>query len=461
MAIPFGGYTGVNADRVECCGDDANEFTSVGSCIASTSSAVICCNSSNQYNLDGSCVPYPLCPDVMRTAPVWIEYPDASWSELAVVEAGLSNGYCCNSTPGGDNLVNRPLCLEGVAKGCYLEFGAVATNNPLARTYCSTEDECVLENIVPPDSPFSLCENTDSCTEETTRLDYDYLSSSLFCDDYYTPITDSVGCYKRYDGFSDVSDCTAVDVKTCHGSGCKVLCQESDGAISTCLEVCDHYSCHTETTYRGPESCTTSSDEICTTRTFVDVSSVDVGSCSPASFCNEFGCWANGCSPCTGAGCPSCSIPDVYTIDIVCEDSSYCNSYITPVGCVSNVTPQGLPLLIEKSDGEFLQCSPQSSVHEGDIWCPEGFLYEPLESRCVRDLEVCDFGMTGNLKHGCNNIINNADDFWGRYNSGCISAETTEALTLNAYDKSCCLNSVLNSYELYVDGKIDEFVKVY
>ncbi|MCF7799210.1 hypothetical protein K9M74_04885 [Candidatus Woesearchaeota archaeon] len=459
-ATPFGGYTAYGVSgyglRAECCGDDASEFLSVGACYASNDQSTICCAAANQYNLDGVCVPYSSCPDVMKGAPVWVEHPGASWAELAAMESSLPNGYCCNGTAvGGDNYGTHPLCVTSMQPGCYIDIESVATNDPLARTDCVVNNKCVLENSVPPDSPFFLCEDSKNCTEAKSRLEYRSVTNSLVCDTY-TTTTETVSCYPEYDGSSDTSECTAVDVTTCTGSGtCRVICeQNATGGVTSCVEVCDDYSCSTETTYRGPGDCTSLTSEICTTREQVDVSSVT--DCEVASACNEFGCWPSDCSPCTATGCPACST-SFYKKSVVCDDLSACVSYTSPVGCINDITPQGRNLTVAKSDGEFVQCAPNNNVFEGDYWCPaDGFEYEHASSRCELQQEVCD---STALNYGCDVLTASPTDVWNRYNAQCVG---NTVAPVGTYDTACCLLTSLNGYELYWEEEDSlDSVKIY
>jgi hypothetical protein len=472
-ATPFGGFTtdgvGSQANRTECCGDDAGEYLSVGACLASFDQSTLCCNASGLFNLDGVCVLESSCPDVMRTAPVWVEFPDASQADLDLVESTLDDGYCCNGL--SDDPVTKPLCVSGDIEGCYVALGAVELNDPLGRTFCAGDAMCVLEGTVPDDSPFSLCESSMTCSQVSSRLEYAHLTDSVLCSDYdgaSNIVETTLGCYPVYDESTVNPLCEAVPVTTCSGSDCQVLCQEVAGVKVSCAEVCETYTCETTMTYRGPASCTTSSEEVCVTRREV-VDFASLGSCDVASSCNEFGCWATGCSSCTSAGCFPCDISRVSVLSTSCSSETVCGDYASGlIACHTNSTPQGFDLVVEMSDGGFLQCKPDTDGHDplsaqGNVWCPPdaeldiGFGIV----RCKQKTDVCDSGLVGSLTVGCDNFLTPESDFWSRYNAGCVFNETAQANSLQTYDGGCCLTSVLNDFQLYTKGQDEDFVKVY
>ncbi len=465
LEIPFGGYTSASL-RPECCGDDANEFLSVGACLASSLTNMICCNASGMYNLDGHCVKHEDCPDIMRTAPVWVEYPHKTQAELDAVEASLgSQGYCCNGQT--DDSATKPLCIDPGISGCYVNLQPVNINSPPKRTMCASDDQCVLEESVSPDSPFSVCEKSTLCSASVHKLDYKYLAGSVLCDGSYTKDSQTVGCYPEYDGVTDTTNCTSVPMTICTGSNCHAICHEDNGVLSSCSEECESYSCHTVTTLRGPD-CTASSNMVCASRVSVDTSSIDPQTCHPASHCNEFGCWADSCSPCTSSGCPACTALPVYTKDVSCSDFFACTPFVNVangISCLNRNSSQKFPLVINESGGNgIIQCSSHDPSTEGDLWCTpssEYYIAPGGEIRCKRETSVCDSGPVTNLLIGCDAFTTPANDSWGRYNTGCVFNDSAIATTLQTYDGACCLTSVLNNFQLYTKSNREDFVRVY
>jgi len=217
----------------------------------------------------------------------------------------------------------------------------------------------------------------------------------------------------------------------------------------------------------------------------------------PFTVCNEFGCapidYCGG-NPPNGSisyidGCAI--IPKLFAHDVVCGEENFCAAHSCTVGQFDNsvdnlvclrpftnasdvVTSNQLGGDINFSKlaigvGGELQCSPEFTVgFKGQPFCPDGFVYEDLNSRCERPItENCDYGYVGNLATGCDNLLQEDADQGTLYTSGCFKDEfgvvVTEPNVLNA--QACCLDySIISGsdiYEIYTIDSFEQYVRVY
>lgn len=86
------------------------------------------------------------------------------------------------------------------------------------------------------------------------------------------------------------------------------------------------------------------------------------------------------------------------------------------------------------------------------FWCPKGLIFDKDtydltgEQYCIPPEATCDAGYEP-LEKGCDNILNrDSENYWELYNNECVLDRDGDD---NIYEESCCLDSILNGYELY------------
>jgi len=322
LGEPIPGIGEFSDNYEECCGDDSYEKIITTQCNASREQGPRCCTNETAYNLlDGACTEEGKCPDIMRGAPVWVAESNltniANWNALL-----LGDGYCCTGVPG----THGPLC--GLDVGCYLdtnslpfaeEIGQYPPLGPEFKQWCSTNQThdpyCVAQAC---DDTLELCEESEVCNETRTRVTH--TGNVVYCPPgSYTKTEESnyaTACYpKLWAGCDaiDYKDCEEVLETNCKPTGnCEVRCQQYvNGTIYSCQEICDDYSCKTETTYRGPNCryepvgrynalCETMQERDCSKHTTVEV--VDSDRCVP-----------------------NVNPPDYYEVQ-TCSDELYCDN---------------------------------------------------------------------------------------------------------------------------------------
>ena len=487
-----------NIDRAECCGDDSGELTVTQYCEADNSRAPVCCpdDGTDWRILDGACIPVSECPDIMQTAATFIEIADSGLyaATKSTIDSDSDPGtYCCDqgdtTTTGctgtqGCYVTSDPDPIQGTTHTGYSNPTIEIQDPEYRKEWCSQvvagDPYCVLDVC---EGNYDLCERSYSCQEEMIPLSYDELQGRVACSDV-TFTTENQECYPELPASCDASDVTGCEVVieqsyTCAG-GTTAICDNISGTITNCEQVCESPSAPVDIiTYRGPNcvygpGCEPTND-ICTTKDIVTLN--DPASCTDLTICNEFGCNAVECGPCTASGCFSCGEPDYFLEESTCREELLCetldcdlsgaNSASSNINlaCITETTQIGTQLLIrlDENNASMWQCSDVASLDQGDHWCPDNFVYDITNDRCERATDYCDSGYAGNLEVGCNDLFTPADDTWGLYHSGCITATTgAQAPPMpNVYNNVCCLAITVNDFEVYGDGTSFENIKIY
>jgi len=396
----------------------------------------------------------------------------------SIRQLNYGNGYCC-----ADFLEGGDLCDLVSSDGCFIGESSLPPHFPVSRKeYCQVEANDPYCLIDVEDSPIrEICEYSNICNE--SKGDYPLVKGfdKIICSDYVSEIID-FDCYPKMIDLNhggscnpiDPSQCEEVKESICTGQNCQAFCDftkpngnnngggtnlfGSYSSADNCVEICESYDCVDEITYRGaacnyPADCV-ADGEVCNTR--VIVGDVDFDTCE-----------LYGCEGTAWNGKP-CSDPvyshNLFFEDLVCEQGSFCLDGLNDCKgddcllCLQSTSANGESIFVEFNSGNRVSCSVDEDNHYdyGDYWCPEnfkfkdGFIVDGV-GFCEQKLAVCDSGFSGNLEFGCDGLFSPKNDFWGLYDSQCISAIIKADIPDHTYDSACCYQSSFNGFDLYQD----------
>lgn len=506
----FGGYTDydgtaydVRQTRNESCGDDmiagSSEYATIGFCEASTDYRRLCCVSPNMYNMDGICVAYDQCPDVMESAPVWIDsLSQAEYDSYVAILAVSGDGYCCdNEGPS----VGKELCVAS-EKGCYIKTASLAETPIPKPGYVQNWNDCpagscALE-LCSSATNYSLCEKSTTCESEVYKLYVPGITNLKECHPISGGLSitaEKAASYPSMQAGCDESSCERVTETICtldtSSNSCYALCNDDK---SECELVCaqSDYTCSNVETLRNCEdpSCVyDNTNPVISYRYNVDTT--QSLSCESDYFteCNEFGCappkYCGGIPP-DGtleyfANCGA--YPPLYTHNVVCDEHVSCSNHdcnesqalnsADNLVCLPEVTGaldvegNNYPKLAMNDNLDTLQCSPETTIKvKGQPFCPEGFDYDVTNTRCIKSTYNCDYGYRGALVNGCDNLTRENDPYL-MYTSGCFQdssgLDIDSVNDLNA--KACCLDYSIVSgsdiYDVYTIESGEEYIRIY
>lgn len=326
---------------------------------------------------------------------------------------------------------------------------------------------------------FEVCEQFELPTEEEQgNLYYDesFTNTSL-CEvndwDHNTTAVFDVS------NSCDTTGCEQVEFEVCEPNNpdeCRALCTDPTDP-STCKEVCPGgYDCETETVYRGTCDCEATNAIPVTKRI-----PASLGACSDTVTCNNYGCVFNEdsmpgvqCDECSSDGCDHrCGPTDMsferQTVNEtqVCTDPQSCDPERSifserNVQCIQGTSPRDNTYTVEilGTDKPMVCTDQEDAMNQGDVFCPDGYVYRETYGECRKEQAVCDYGnpATSGLTNGCDNLTTGTD-YWDLYNPDCVS--NTDDPNSNVYDEACCYDVTFNDMDIYQQKHTEGFVKVY
>jgi hypothetical protein len=104
--------------------------------------------------------------------------------------------------------------------------------------------------------------------------------------------------------------------------------------------------------------------------------------------------------------------------------------------------------------GGRVACGDEDSLQSlGDYWCPEGMVSVEEDNllKCFNEQNICDQGTPGAYENNCDVILDEQTDaFWSLYQTECVSQSGSHPDPgTNTYDAACCLDVVINNFEIY------------